>query len=220
MERYDDLTDDQLVEIMEDDTSKQRLYDIECAFAGVPLLPTHPGTKPTNKEIKKDVVYFSVGGIKTRNAEDSAKLVELLATLDIVDTEYRAGKSVLVDAKKGTYERNFNVVTEECYSAELLAGEKDNIAAYERAENTYSNLKREYDRALQDRAEVVDAINNRYDCILDTARRHAQMMVEYNRYLDLAEGDVVMAKKFLNDTNSEYQEEFPEFFKEVPSEEC
>lgn len=210
MKRFNDLSEAELTAITEDDV--QRYIDYACADAGVPLLPSLP-PEPVPMAFEPDTKLFSVSyHLNFPTAEGAARVMDAIRENGAVETDYLQTPSRVTSSviSRRRHEPTLNVT--EAFSPELAARLKDDLAGAKQAEEIYAKAKKEYDSAVAQREAYAADIRSAVEAAWETRYRRENRQRDYERYLDLAEGNREIALRFLTRAHSDTKALLPELF--------
>lgn len=213
MKRWYDYTDEELLEIHNDADAFAKLLDLECAYEGAPLMPVEPGPKPESCPTQFDVTLYSVGSILVNNSEDAAKLLEFVSKLHIFKSDYNSGDYIAKLLVPGSYGYP-EISTTQVYSQVAYNQIAPTLKEQKLVMSMWEAKNSDFNDAQKARKEVVSDIYEKIEEITDRNHRISCLNTEYNRYLELADGDRTTALTFLANAKPDYKEEFPKFFGE------
>ncbi len=195
MKRFDDLSNEEIFAL----TDEQINYyvDVECAYAGAPLLPPEPGTKPAKPEIEPDMVLYAVGGGYTYVATEAeaAILMEAYKKVRTWGYDYRGNIKIAQPKSDDSYDKRTDVA--KMFSPELYDKHKKDLEAYEAKLKEWENVNNEYTKAVKQRTEVTDWIYEKLSNVRDLHRKREQLVAAHKQYLELAGGSNEIALNFL-----------------------
>lgn len=192
MKTLDDHTLPELAAL--DEAAIDALIDLECAIAGVPMLPPTP-TPPEPLAAVYDVTLYEIGGFRFRSREDAEHVAaaingRLVASMGY---DYKVSGSYVSD-----YEPVETVVqvrhdrTQACHDAQRSAK-----LAHKALTDAYKAQQSEYDTIAEQRETVAERVR----AAASSARSHAmqadRLREEFARYLELAQQDRRIALNFL-----------------------
>jgi hypothetical protein len=203
MRRIHDLNDDEVLALT--DTQVDRFVDIECAVAGVPLLPDYPGLKPVLESPPTDQVLYSVVGVSDY-FEDKATADALAAALvgaRRLDTTMKGGIRVASAVPSYRAEDLGAIRTIEVVSMAAYDMHREAIESNAQTTRTWEAAKREYDAALSDRNQAAEDVYARVAEARDTLAMVQRLERALAEYTALAEGNGEMALRFLHNAYPE-----------------
>lgn len=178
------------------DEEIDRLTDYECALAGAPMLPPHPGPKPEEPSDERDAVVYEVGG---EAFEDEDEANEVAATINRghrVDLTYTPGYGYHKRIT-GRAMDLVRVTKTRAYSAAKWDAVQREHATFNDRRRVWEERSKEYDAATKARAEIVDRVSG---IVSDAAQWDAdrtRFTSLWHRYLGLADGEPEIARTFL-----------------------
>jgi hypothetical protein len=220
MKSFDDLTKEEKAVLTAE--AIQLYIDLDCADAGLPMLPEIP-PKPVMPVVVPDMEVYEVSGHKVPTIENAQILLAAFAQVTILDymyntrTETSTGSCYVHEVREynqGAKIERKPAMTQELYNANKAAIEEYNI---EKAE--YDRIYSKFTKAKESRTKISEAITNA--CI--EARQYVAQREQYKndfvRYVTLAEGNKQIAWNFLAKANSDIEEEYHTLKSELLSEE-
>lgn len=208
-QRFEDLTDEQVRTLT--DEQVERYIDLECALAGVPLLPATAPVKPDGVQKQKDIEAYEVGDIVFVNRVDADEIATLANHKPRLTTTY--------SHVAGAYEQVATAAEDDVavkvvrhYSPQRWAQEREAVSAAARAENAYQSEVRAYDETVKRRREASEHVRRRIEDVHENYYRQQQLQREYDRYLDLADGNAEVAARFLDNAHHDAREVMPHLF--------
>lgn len=199
MRAFEDLSNEEILALTDEDI--QRYCDLACAQEGAPLLPPEPGEKPVKPDHEPDVPVFSAGGEYFLSQEVALGVAEAINAGRPVTWDYAGGwphKRIT-----GTKEYAEAVAASRFFSAAKWEEVKGEILAHEEAKTRWEKEKKEYDEAVKARSRVTEWIWDKISEVREAERQRERFTSLLTRYLDLADGDEVVARKFLFDAHPE-----------------
>lgn len=206
MKTFDELTDAEVLALT--DAEIERYIDLECARAGVPLLPPEPGPKPEEPAAEKDVTLYEVGGDLFRDQETALRVAGVINEAGRVRLDYIPGPGFTRIV--GGADEPVSVQAVAHYSAARWDEVKAAVHAYEEAKGRWDAENSEYNKALSARRKSVEWVWDRIHEVREGERRRERYLSLLRRYIDLADGDEVLARKFLLDSEPEAAKYLPE----------
>jgi hypothetical protein len=173
-----------------------RFIDIACAEAGTMLLPEVP-IEPKLDKPAKDAFVYKVGEFKVGTPEEASKLLEFLNTVQLLETSYDYACGY--DDKYITAIQTSNepdIKKEAVYTAETYSKIKSLLQKYNDAKKDYEQKRKDYQKADSDRNKISSQIWEHVNNIKDKFSQKDRLKKEFNRYLNLADGDKEIALKF------------------------
>jgi len=199
MKRIYDMDESEVLALT--DEMINRLIDYECANEGVPLLPPHPGAKPKAIDIKPDTTIYKVGEWNFINVEDANRVFEVLATSTLCDVDGYSKDARIGSIITTNHYSYPQVKTIKVMSSSLYIKEQSQIATVAVAEEEWGKANKIYNQAYAAREGIV---GNAWE-VVRMAREHEaacnKFRADFARYLELADGDRVIAMNFLTKAN-------------------
>lgn len=198
-EDWGDLTDEGFDE----------LVDLVCAHNGLSLLPPHYGEEPTKPEVKREIVSWSIGGWEFESKEDAEAVAELVNGKKVVKTDYVRGyrETAAVGWKRL---EDVSPRKMEWGSVAEFARVEEDLNKYEERLAQWREAKELYNAAADERKMARDFVADRRREGLDYLSLERRIRRLFARYLELAEGDILTAHRFLVDKEGEEAVEFLE----------
>lgn len=204
MKKINDYTDEELIELYNNEEEINNVIDYECAIAGVPFLPELP-PRPTPLEITSDILMYQVGGFIFDTQEDALKLIDHLKGSTLYESRSLPNASYNQNTVQVTTSGE-SIDTKKFYSKEYWDGIKDHKKKYDALKEDFDEKKCEYDDISEKRTEIYNKV---WDILNEMYRKEGRTkdyIQKYIRYLDLANSDKEIAFKFLSDAHPEVSE--------------
>lgn len=183
MKYLHDYTGEELENIQDKDVAY--IVNLQCAEQGKPLLPPYP-EKPNKPEYKPDLTLYKVGGHcgwYAETPEEAAKILEVLSSLNLWETEYSGFNYDFKKAKRkdsGSWDDPAKVEAECAFSLELWDKISNDLEAYSKAKKLYDTQLEEYQKAERERNEVSDWVWTH----VNDAKEFKRKRDNYERYLE------------------------------------
>lgn len=201
-QHIDDMDHKQIIALTEEELN--RMIDYLCAENGVPILrcPEPPGEKPT---IDKDEVIYRVEGtmfaVKDRElaGKISMFLVENSDKIYNVKYDYKIGSEYeYLEPIKEQYRSNtFGAVTKaDVYTRTSINQHAVELAKYKGENSDYQREKAEFEKNSEKRQRFIDEVYGYYRDHVSAENNLEHSRLEFERYLELADGDTDMAFRF------------------------
>jgi hypothetical protein len=110
---------------------------------------------------------------------------------------------------KGTKDSAETVKGARYYSVAKWEEIKGEMLAYSEAKSRWDEEKKEYDEAVKARSRVTEWVWEKIAEVREAERQRERFAALLARYLDLADGDETVARKFLLDAHPEAEEFLP-----------
>lgn len=212
MKRIYEMNEAELLSL--DDEQTVKLVDYECALEGVPMLPPSPGPEPKKVTAAPDVTLYQIAGQNTLDHDHAKRILDACNSAPLFETSNPRNDYQTVYLTPLT-EKSYNrpkIETSSAHSPEQWDKIKNDFTSFSERKDEWDAINKVYQAAVKERQQITDDV---YSKISD-ARRHAyereQLRLEFNRYLELAEGSKSIALKFLLKVKS--LNDFPELMEE------
>lgn len=185
MKKITEMTHDEIIAL--DIQDIERLIDIACAEAGVPLLDKAPilPSKPEWNDLNN---AFEIECIKFRTRESA----------EIVQNCLRSQRQNILRFHYGYCTESDLAIKETVYIEKGEEEERDKIdEIYQKELAKYNTLKERYDTMIGNRQTLADPIYKAWDDARAKESVRQMLRREASRYLDLAEGNIQVANNFL-----------------------
>lgn len=193
MKHVEDMNRDELCALT--DEQIERIIDLECARAGVPLRPTAPDAPHYPETPDPDLPYWTVEGVELLDVTEALRLAEFINALEsrvTVLTWHRPPKVEPVDSAIAP--RRTVILSAEAHARHARA-----IESRAAMEAEYKDALKAYEAANEERSEVAESICQRISLASAEAREICHLVDLYGRYLDLADGSHEVAERFLRE---------------------
>lgn len=208
MKRIKDLTRDELVALTDDQI--QRYIDIECAEDGVALLPPAP-TEPDVAAPEPDIECWSIPSVIFRERADALKVIDLITGLSRVMQENLGGWRYhynYMTPRTPTDDDRIDPKRERMWSPKRFDESRNAVDAANEAKEEYRKKKDAFDRALSMRAEVAKRVREKVDGAHAEVWEEDNVRREFNRYVEIADGDKTTALRFFKNAHKQYDDEW------------
>lgn len=205
MKTFDELATEEILALT--DSEIERYINLECARSGVPLLPPEPGPGPEKPTTEKDVTLYAVGSFEFREQEAALRIADAINAERPVATKYASGPSYqrIIDGPADAA----SVTANTYYSCERWAEVGSELLAYEEAHRRWEAERDEYTKAVKARDGAAEWIWNRIGEVREEERQRRRTVALLERYVELADGDEAVARKFLLDVEPEAAKYLP-----------
>ncbi|HHX70925.1 MAG TPA: hypothetical protein GX708_23110 [Gallicola sp.] len=185
----------------------EKLIDVECMRAGVPLSIT---PKPVLKEVPEipqpTTEIYMVDSYSFTDKNDADELAALLSNVTsrvTTDYNYNVGSQYKYYKK---YDTPVSVKKTLCYSKEEYNDFNSILKTRKKTEDYNHDIMNDYNELMSERRKTVDKV---YEAISEAeveVRKINNALNIYSKYVELSGGDEGIAKKFFtqNDKVSEY----------------
>lgn len=210
MKRFDDLSEAELTALTEGDIA--RYVDYACAENGVALLPSLP---PAPKEVhyEPDAKVYQIGHwLNFTTAEAAARVLDAIRENGAIDTDYISTPARVTGTVLSSRRNALMVTVHEAFTPETAERLKAELAGAKREEDVYQKAKKEYDAAVAERRGYEEDIRGKVADAWEMRSRRESRQRDYDRYLDLADGNQEIALRFLTRAHSDTRELLPELF--------
>jgi hypothetical protein len=207
MKSFDSLDREELVKLTDEQLGMY--VDIECANRGIALLPMKP-VDPKATKPEKDTTVFTIDTLHFLNASDAQAVVAFIKQngFKLVNVSYLSGPSYEHCYSLANVDSALKLDSQQVYSPEAKDTYAELIAVAEQKKSEYDEAKKEYNDVYNERKVVYDEIQQTYTEALVWVEKKRQAKQNYERYLELADGDQQVAKTFfLNAYSSKYPQD-------------
>jgi hypothetical protein len=194
MRRFADLTDAEVLALNE--AELERLIQLECAEAGVPLHFEDVPAPPPPLRAAKDVEAFTVSGLTFKRREDAERVAAVLNESDRYDISHPSGhwsERIATPARC----RQVQVEAEIYWSPQAWERHQDAVSEHKFLVEEHDAAVERVRKARLQRDTVLKPIRERIGKLRVAERRREQLRAELVRYTDLANGDPADAERFL-----------------------
>jgi hypothetical protein len=192
----------------------EQLIDYECAIEGVPLLPPIP-VIPEKPDIKPDVTVFEIGGFFVLTNEEATRILEAVDGCEIYESVYVSSLSYEKMIKPVSSPAG--ITTKKFYSPEYWDKIKNIQTVYTEAKKIYDSKSEEYSSASQLRSNISAEVWGIVHAFQEEENQIKRYTAEFNRYLELAEGNRSIAMNFLTKAYPKITD-FPDLIEELKKE--
>lgn len=207
MKIFDELTPSEKTQLSYE--HKQFYIDLVCAEQGVKLLPVEPEA-PIKPVVPNDLEYAEFSGFNV-DIESAQAIMSIIKSAKVYDNNYGSGPLKEIDDDSYNYP---NLKSKRGMSAGLYSTHKAELDNYTDLKSQYDVQQREYSEIFDARQEAKNCIFNAIEDAQDFVFRQERLASEWERYVELANRDLEVAKKFMSNTYpaNELEECLPEVF--------
>lgn len=175
----------------------EKLIDLKCAEEGVRLLPPMP-TAPVAIEAKPDVKAYVAGGVIFVDQENAQAVADRINASMPHETYYLLGPHKWSGPQGVKPSEGETTVREELHwSAENYDEHATAITTYEKEKKDFDEQTREYDRVRDARSTISEEVWSTYHRAIEDKRVKERMLVEFEEYVKLTDGNREAAFKFM-----------------------
>jgi hypothetical protein len=200
MKKITEMTHDEIIVL--DRNAIERLIDLACAEAGVPLQDEAPMApiKPKRERVSNSYKIIDV----IFNTRESAEALQdfLRKNLhNILQLDYGKPSEHKLRIEDYTY-----------FTTEDMEAQNRDDKLYAEELEKYNTLKEKYDLNIEQRKALAEPIWKIYNEAYAKEQVRQMLQRESSRYLDLAEGNVEIAEKFLGSAFQDALEKVKDIF--------
>lgn len=191
---FENLTDNEILALTEEDIA--HYVDLACAEAGVPLLPPDPGPSPDLPPAPApDLVMWQVSSETFEDREHAQAFADA----------GNKGQRLRLDLDYNTYCRmasgelatTLEVSRIEVYGTRTWDAAKLAVVARNNAKQAHAEARANFARAAVERRDVAATVTGRVAQAQADQRNRDWCGAELRRYVELANGDEAVARRFL-----------------------
>ena len=193
MTRFHDLTDAEVLAL----TDEQIEYHIEyeCADSGAGLLPPDPGPAPEKPKDMKDFTVYVVGDMTFDTQEAALDVATAANRHSRFEKQYVSGPSYEQYVTRADSDVEVRAVR--VYSAGGWDAAKALVNKYDADKKVWDGAVREFNRIAEARSQATGWIRERVDEVHAEERERVRVGEQFARYVELADGDETIARRFL-----------------------
>lgn len=200
LKRLEELTHDEILAIKIGSDEYNTIIDLECAHAGISLLPPHPGPKPETEGSKPDGVLYKIGSLGFLKIEDAEEVVQLMITKGLWKTESQKGVYVIEQMLPNDYHFP-EIKSTSAFTASGFANVKDAVTKQSALLAIWDESNRVYSAVLKEREGIVKEFNEKIEYAREVNYGIDQIKSNLKRYLTLAQGTYSIAVDFLKEAD-------------------
>jgi len=210
MKRIEEYIEEELLALTPEEIANT--IDYECAELGIPLLPTKP--LPYNFVApSRDIEAYCIGGLRFDNRDAAEGILTVIKDYKVYKEDYSDYNfKYLSELNENDY--SYPKIEQASYYTKQRWDEiETELKRQIKLNDEHKEAKKIYDAILEDRSEVVNALQERISTAKHRARRVAEIRAQWKRYLELAENNPSIALNFLLKVQDlrEYPELMTEF---------
>uniref|UniRef100_A0A6M3IZK9 Uncharacterized protein n=1 Tax=viral metagenome TaxID=1070528 RepID=A0A6M3IZK9_9ZZZZ len=212
LKRLEDYTNEELLALSSENIDI--LIDLECAHAGVQLLPDKP-VPVVGNEINPDIDVFEVKVESNyfANREDAAEVVDLISSKKRMHLGYVSGPSYKRKIK-GPDISPIDIRISKIFSEDLWSRIGIETEMIESKRKEYDEKKKEYDHIVESRQEISGTVFNKISAARQEKHMFDMLCNEARRYLKLSLGDKEIAMRFMIDVRPKDEQMIRDNFEE------
>lgn len=200
IKRMAELTFAELTSINYNSEEYRQIIDLECAHAGISLLPEYPGQKPTVSETKPDAMLYKIGNVGFASITDAQDVLEFMVSKGIYTVEHISSIQVLKPMKHDDYYWP-TVNSTPAFTPETFATVKDVIADATAITAIWKEKEDEYNAIYKERKTIIEKFDQAVQYANEVLTGIAKITDNLKRYLVLAQGSYPIAVTFLKEAD-------------------
>lgn len=213
--RFEELTHEQLLALT--DVQVQRYVDLASAEAGVPLMPERAPVEPVTTPVEPDVVTYTLAGLWFLRREEAEAVAAAMNAAERVRMEYEYRHHVTRGDTFVVPDTSLVEVSEQrVFSEGLYNRKREVLEEADRAEAAYKRQRADYDSIVTRRRKLSEGVRLRIDQARALEQQRLRLRAEFERYLELADCNVAVARRFLLKAYPGAQEDAPGLFSDAP----
>lgn len=208
LKRIAELTNGELVALTDEDITN--IIDLECAHRGIPLLPADPGPKPEVAYPPCDLTMYSVAGFLVQSIGEAESI--MIALTNAFHSDYTSDYNIRFAKPLDGYQKHIETV--QIYSKaqhevamRIKKDTADVVVRWEAESGLYKEI-------FQRREEIADELYRARKRAINDFERRQQIRRDFARYLKLADGNIQIALRFLEDADSSVREQYADLIEE------
>lgn len=202
IKRLEDLTFAELIKIKRHSPEYNQLIDLECAHAGINLLPEHPGNAPVKPDIKPNSTIYKVGSWGFTSIAEAEAVVDFMVSKGIWKEENKSGVTVMTPIDENSYYWP-EIKKTAVYTEDEYAQVKDTIKLVDTVYKEWKEKDDEYSAVLKERQEIIDRFDNKVAYASEVTYGIAKIQTSLTRYITLAQGSYSIAIGFLKEADKQ-----------------
>jgi hypothetical protein len=200
IKRLSELTFQELITISYNSEEYRQIIDLECAHAGVSLLPDHPGSKPDAAGSKPDAMLYKVGNWGFRTVTDAQDVIDAMVCKGIYAVESSSSVQVMKPMERdGYYWPEIKSIP--AYTPEAFALIKDDVGRTAKLLADWKEKDSEYQSVLKERQSIITEFETKKQYANEVLTGIAKIRDNLKRYLTLAQGSYPIAITFLHEAD-------------------
>ncbi|MBO1870099.1 hypothetical protein J4O15_03885 [Lachnoanaerobaculum sp. Marseille-Q4761] len=218
MKRLSEYTNDELINLTKEEYNK--LIDFECMNEGVPLSIETPKYKELPSIPEAEILLYQVAGFLFEDeteAKEFLKVVNNLKSCVRTDYECYVGNPNYKYVTERNVRQNNRITEEKAYTEEAYYSIRLTLKNINDLRKYNRNVKAEYKSKWDQRNAIINDINEAIDKAKDEAIRLENAVQVYKKYLELSEGNEIIAQSFFSTT--EYANFFPKVLEKITGQE-
>lgn len=210
MKTFNDLTHDELIAL--DKTAILRWIDQTCAEEGISLLPMVAPAAPNFEPIEPEVEHFVVSGLRFGMESEAVAIRDALAACTSRRQTAKYGWQWMNPDHDSPDNERPEVSRVRVLSAQQAAEKFEEIKQRDKAKAAYEAEKQAFDRIVDARERIVTFVRGHVESANSLEWQRERLRSDFRRYVDLANGDERIARRFLLKAHSSADSTAPDLF--------
>lgn len=198
IKRLKDLTFQEILSITRNSSEYHAIIDLECAHAGVSLLPENPGPEPKTPKHEEDATFFKIGDYWFKNPEHAQAIIDLIIASEPHKKDNLSGKKVMLPMKKNDYYFP-KIETTQAFTLEKYQTIAESAEASDVILSEWRTKKNHYDSICDERKDVLKEMEKAWDYAKEVISGIERIKTSLVRYLEIAQGSYPIAVNFLKE---------------------
>ena len=199
MKNYKELTEKEVMELEEENI--QDLVDLECANEGVKLL--RRPNEPKKPELLNDIICYEIDDMIFKTQKEAQMVFDVLRETKTYKTNYNyeSGYDFKYLELDDTFGNDLSIKKTTYLSKKKYKEYEEMLIKYKSDKEIYDTKYQKWKKENDKRREIEETIRECIDKAYEKESEKQDMLLQYKRYLELANDDESVAKKFLCDAH-------------------
>ena len=199
MKGYNELTEKEIMELGEKNI--QDLIDLECANEGVKLIKRP--NEPQKPELQNDIICYKIDDMIFKTQKEAQMVFDVLRETKTYKTNYNyeSGYDFKYLELDDDFGNNLSIKKTTYLSKKKYKEHEETLVKYESDKSIYDTKYQKWNKENDKRREIEGTIREYINKAYEKESERQDMLMQYKRYLELANDDELIAKKFLCDAH-------------------
>lgn len=199
MKGYKELTEKEIMELEEENI--QDLIDLECANEGIKLLKRPK--EPKKPELQNDIICYQIDNMIFKTQKEAQMVFDVLRQAKTYKTNYNyeSGYDFKYLELDDIFGNDLSIKKTTYMSKNKYKEHQEMLTKYNSDKDLYDIKYSKWRKENDKRKKIEEIVRSHIDRAYEKESEKQDMLIQYKRYLELANNDELIAKKFLCDAH-------------------
>ena len=202
MERLEDMSFEALLNIIPGSPEYEYIIDLECAHAGVSLLPDNPGPKPMAPDVQPDGALYKLGDWRFNDIAAAQEILECILKHGIWLDSSIGGVHVMERMDQSHYNWP-DIKSTKAFTPAAFDKIKDELIKIEAEQADWREKNEAWESVAKERQSIIDKFNKKHDYVVEVQTGISKIKNNLTRYITLAQGSYPIAITFLKEADKQ-----------------